>query len=62
MRVTQSQVMTVPRGVDDELGEAYLTTIFIEDGLAALQGFTLDQYELDAYTMWINEVMARHAD
>lgn len=62
MRVTQSQIMTVPRGVDDDLGEAYLTTVFIEDGQAMLQGFTLDQYELDAYTMWINEVLGRHAN
>lgn len=61
--MTQSTVLTL--GADDHQGKG--TGHFVgvkidhDNGQANLYGFQLDQYELDSYTMWINEVMERHA-
>lgn len=61
--MTETTVITL--GAEDFPGQG--TGHFVgvridhETGKANLYGFQLDQYELDSYTMWINEVMQRHA-
>lgn len=60
-RVSKTEVISL--GQDDNLGSAHFTIVKInhETEEAYVLGFQLDQYELDSYTMWINEVMERHA-
>lgn len=60
-RCTISQITTL--GEDGDRGSAHFTVTRINhyNDEATLLGFQLDQYELDAYTMWVNEIMERHA-
>ncbi len=60
--MTSSQVLTLGAGDVEGHGTGHFVGVKIdhESGVAALYGFQLDQYELDSYTMWINEVMERH--
>lgn len=58
--MTQSEVVTLGSGEGMGTGHFIGVRIDHESGEANLYGFQLDQYELDSYTMWLNEVMARH--
>lgn len=62
---TKTEVLTIgeaDESTGEPIGRAFLTTLMIEGGNAGLRGYALDQYEVDAFTMWVNEVMERHAN